>query len=66
MSACFNDELPPATLSDARKLLELMLKRNEELAEEAALHAAALRVERLYLERALEGVKNTEAEDGDD
>ncbi|MDR0673346.1 MAG: hypothetical protein LBF93_06750 [Zoogloeaceae bacterium] len=62
--ACF-EGLPPATLEDARKVLELMLSRNEELSEEAALLAAAVRVERLYLNRALEGVKNAQEEEED-
>jgi hypothetical protein len=66
MSVSFNEALPPATLADAQKILELLLSRNAEIAEDAALLAAAIRVERLYLERALEGVNNTFAEDDDD
>jgi hypothetical protein len=58
MSACFNEDLPPATLPETEKVLELMLERNRETAEDAALLAATIRVDRLYLERALEGVRN--------
>jgi hypothetical protein len=55
-----SDYIPPATLADARKMLVMALDRNKELSERATKLAAALRAERLYLERALEGVKNTE------
>lgn len=59
------DNLPPATLADARKIVEFLLKRNEELTGQAALLAAGVGTNRLYLERALEGIKNTVGADDD-
>ncbi|MDR1890151.1 MAG: hypothetical protein LBQ81_12365 [Zoogloeaceae bacterium] len=62
----FNDaNLPPATLTDARKIAEFLLRRNEELTEQAALLAAAVGATRLYLTRVLEGINNTVEADDD-
>ncbi|GHT90037.1 hypothetical protein AGMMS49545_02210 [Betaproteobacteria bacterium] len=59
------EALPPATLEDARKIVAFLLHRNEELTEQAALLAAGVGTNRLYLERALEGIQNTVEADDD-
>ena len=53
-----NAHLPPPTLEEATRLVELAMRNLAEVAEEVALASAMLNANRLYLARALEALES--------